>query len=135
MNYTELAEQSVYAFLEIVRTTDRSGLDNRTKLNNSLVRTYPNSSNVNKIDPLNYTITNLPPLILTLPINSIFSYILYIDPDSPDYRFVHVTKEPTEQKDEIQPLSVELRPLFSPETLNGTTTLNSQEPVFKNVTI
>lgn len=135
MNYTELAEQSVYAFLEIVRTTDRSGPDNGTKLNNSLVRTFPNNSNANKIDPLNYTITNLPPLILTLPVNSIFSYILYIDPNSPDYRFVHVAKESTDQKDESQPLSVELRPLFSPETLNGTTSLNSQESLFKNVKI
>lgn len=106
--YSELAEQSVHARLEIEKTNVRFVPLATQNKNDSLVDTYKVSENITRIDPNVYRIVNMPHMLKTLPTGSIFGYILYIDPASPDFRFVPITSSDPLSRDTTYPISRQL---------------------------
>lgn len=111
MHLTGLAEQGVYASLVIKNTEDRYAPDQTQLANSNLVVAYDKSQNLSKIDPMTFRITNLPRLLTSVPLTSIFSYIMYIDPSGPDPRFVPVMND-IETQQQAFPTSNELTPLI-----------------------
>lgn len=112
MHLTGLAEQSVYASLMIKKSIDRFTPDRLQQSNSKLVEEYSKSQNLSKVDPMTFRITNLPRLIVSVPRTSLFSYIMYVDPNGPDPRFVPVRNDVELRDQQAFPTSNELTPLI-----------------------
>jgi hypothetical protein len=83
-----LAEQSIFAQLTIhPRPAVVSGMQLE---NDHYFITHPLAHKINNVNTDDYCITNMSPLVHTLPVNSIFDHVLYIKPNLPDIRFVKV---------------------------------------------
>lgn len=85
---TLLAEQSIYAQLAIERR--KPSITKQQNKNSEFYKTYSPKDKQSQDLADEYCITNLPNTIVTLPVNSIFDYILYIANDAPDYKLVAV---------------------------------------------
>lgn len=85
---TLLAEQSVYAQLVIERR--RATVTPQQQKNDGFYKTYLTKDAATNVPASEYSITNLPNTILTLPANSIYDRILFIAKDAPDFRLVPV---------------------------------------------
>ena len=83
-----LAEQSIFAQLSIKPKTPN--VSSMQQENDRFFITHPITHKITDANTNNFAISNLSPLIKTLPVNSIFDYILYVRPDLPDFRFVNV---------------------------------------------
>lgn len=83
-----LAEQSVFAQLVIEKHPPT--VSNAQKSSSTLYFPYDIQSTavLSNIKANEYSITNLPPTIKTLPQKSIFDFIMQISEDSPDFRYV-----------------------------------------------
>lgn len=112
MHLRGLAEQSIHAALMIKNVNDRFVVGKLQLANDDLVTHYNATDNLSKNDPLVYRITNLPRLLATVPFTSIFSYIMYVDPEGPDPRFVPVMSEEDSRDEQKYPVSTTLAPLI-----------------------
>lgn len=112
MHLRGLAEQSIHASLMIKKGNDRFMIGKLQSANDALVKHYDETDNLSKIVPLTYRITNLPRLLASVPVTSIFSYIMFVDPDGPDPRFVPVMSEKDSRDEQKYPVSTTLTPLI-----------------------
>lgn len=85
---TLLAPQSISASLKIKNKATK--IDEFQSASDQYVKYYDVFEASNDVDYKNYSITNLPGTISSVPINSIFSFISVVLPESPDYRLVPV---------------------------------------------
>nr|WOJ45331.1 putative gp028-like protein [Apis mellifera nudivirus] len=92
---TLLAEQSVYAQLIIEHR--KASITDQQEYNNDFYRTYKAKDVASQNLANEYSIVNLPNTIVTLPVNSIFDYILFIANDVPDFKIVPVDGKNTSQ--------------------------------------
>lgn len=83
-----LAEQSIYA--QLVIENRPAIVTKQQEKNDSFYNTYLAKDAATNVLVTNYSITNLPNTILTLPTNSIFDRILFIAKTWPDFRLIPI---------------------------------------------
>lgn len=90
-----LAMQSVYASLHIHRRAPV--VQPAQTAYDQLLEYYGDASKINNTPTDIYSIVNLPPTMLRIPVNTIYDRIMFIPTDMPDFRFVRVSKSDSSQ--------------------------------------
>ncbi|AYP97947.1 putative transposase [Mauternbach virus] len=112
-----VAEQTIYAYLNVDKqkpeqTTFQRSVDVFYKYSKDLY------TKLTDADPAEFSITNLPDTIAFLPQNSIFSNILMIRKEDPDFRFVPISETRDVFERNMLPtiVSDETLTMFAPKT-------------------